>query len=525
MKVSLLTRPGARVANSKSELLQGWKEIAAYVSRDERTVKRWEKQRGLPVRRMPGKGRANVYALAAELDAWLSSAPAIVENDLLADPDVVDEEPAEADPTAIPTLDSRLEAEPTPAPKTSQGPSTVPESNPPFPHAIPLVSSSRLRTGRRVSLRSALAGGLMILTATALFAWFEHRSLQPLGPYAKTGQLGQEPPRAPQAVRHSAVAGVDDLYFRGVYFYEQRTPDSLSHALDCFNQAIALDPQFAPSYAGLADTYNLLREYSLLPADEVFAKAREAAQKAVALDPNLSQGHAALAFADFFGFWKSADAEREFQTAIALDPNASLPHSWYGSMLTHEARYAEAVEQLDIAYRLQPSSAAIASTRALALGLGGHRNEGVDLLQEMINQNQAVSAAHLRLAILSLVQPRDIPRYLDSCRRAAEITHNDSEVTLVAIAEKAYRTAGEKPMWRAILAEEHRRNPATVDWRMAEAEAALGNTDQAFTELDLLAKRHDPTVVGLEMSPIFSPLHNDPRFQKLAVQIGLPPLR
>ena len=83
--------------NAQGPRIDSWKEIAAFFGRDERTVKRWEKDRGLPVRRMPGKGRANVYAVAAELDAWLSSSP-VPETESLAEPDLAFEDLPAADP-------------------------------------------------------------------------------------------------------------------------------------------------------------------------------------------------------------------------------------------------------------------------------------------------------------------------------------------------------------------------------------------------------------------------------------------
>ena len=199
----------------------------------------------------------------------------------------------------------------------------------------------------------------------------------------------------------SQVPGVDDLYLRGIYRYEQRTPDSLGHSLDDFSAAIAKDPNYAPAYAGLANTYNLMREYSVMPESEAYPKAKAADEHALALDPKLPQAHASLGFIDFFWSWDTTAAEREFRTALTLDPSSVLAHHWYGSMLTHEGRYSEAIQQLDLAQRLQPTSAAVLSTRALALGLSGRRGEAVDLLQDAINENPAASSPHEMLVILS----------------------------------------------------------------------------------------------------------------------------
>jgi Tfp pilus assembly protein PilF len=516
------------LSKTKSEILQGWKEIAAYVSRDERTVKRWEKQRGLPVRRMPGSGRANVFAVVAELDGWLSTSPAETEASNLG------EEARETENSACDMAAEAAVEEDAGAPESakvwgrriSDQPSSGQLDSAQLNSGQMNAAPSKARHGRWIT--PIVASALLLLAGGAVMAWrAAHRS----STGAEAGGHGQNSREsagaaagrfAERATYSSPVAGVDELYLRGVYSYEKRTPESLNYALESFKSAIDKDPKYAPAYAGLANTYNLLREYAVMPAGEIFSKARAAAETAIALDPKLAQAHAALGFTLFFGYWQPAEAEREFKTAIALDPNASLPRSWYGSILTHEARYPEALEQLDIAYRLQPSSAAIASTRAVALGLSGHRDEGADLLQEMINQDRDVSSAHLRLAILSLVTPRQIPRYLDASRRRAEMSHSGEDLALFAAAERAYRAHGEAAMWQEIIREERKRHPSGPTWRIADAEAALGENDAAMTDVEELVKERELNMIAIEMNPLFVGLHSDPRFQRVAAGLGLP---
>jgi tetratricopeptide (TPR) repeat protein len=324
----------------------------------------------------------------------------------------------------------------------------------------------------------------------------------------------------------SQVPGVDDLYLKGIYFYEQRTPESLQRSLDDFTGAIARDPNYAPAYAGLSNTYNLLREYSVMPEAQAYAKARAAAEHAVALDPNLAQAHASLGFVDFFWSWDTAGAEREFKTALALDPSSVLAHHWYGSMLTHEGRYGEAIDQLDLAQRLQPTSAAVLSTRALALGLSGHRGEAVDMLQDVINETPGVSSPHAILAILSKVEPRDPARFLDETRKVAQLRHSDELLKVAAEAEPAYRSGGEDAMWKSILSTETRLHPgpSSRTFLMVQAEAALGDKDAAFADLNQLAQRRDPAMIGIVVDPTLAPLRRDRRFDELVASIGLPPI-
>jgi tetratricopeptide (TPR) repeat protein len=524
----------APVSQVRKDILNGWKEIGGYVCRDIRTVERWEKQRGLPVRRVPGTGRATVYALISELDEWLANTK----------PDSTDLATDGLEGDRSFDLVTQLNVSP-PSQRTAIEPVRLSAAQQfadladPEDTAKPEESSPALIELRPIPARSAslrrIAQRRIVLAAMALAALICILAWPLMRSHAKSA-VSSLPARSQYTPDSSAkssdvpyrsqVPGVDDLYLRGIYRYEQRTPDSLQHSLNDFSGAIAKDPNYAPAYAGLANTYNLLREYSIMPDAEAYTKAKAADEHALALDPNLSQAHASLGFIDFFWSWDTAAAEREFRTALTLDPSSVLAHHWYGSMLTHEGRYSEAIEQLNLAQRLQPTSAAVLSTRALALGLSGHRGEAVDLLQDAVNENPAASSPHEILAILSKVQPRDSARFLDETRRVGELRHSPEMLRVTAAGETAYRSGGENAMWAAILAAEEKLHPGASNrtYLMIEAEAALGHNEPAFKDLTLLAQRHDPSLIGIVLDPVLSPLHRDPRFGQLVASMGLPPL-
>jgi hypothetical protein len=480
----------------RKDILNGWKEIASYVGRDIRTVERWEKYRGFPVRRVPGAGRATVYALIPELDKWLEDRKSEVD-----------------------------QAGPIPATEDKPKPEVVVMAAP-YLESQPVPAHDKriwLSMGhRRFIARIAVAAGvsLVCLLGSPLVRSHANPLVKPVKYTFETSEVSSVAPY------RSRIAGVDDLYLRGTYLCEQRTPQSLERAQEAFSSAIAKDPNYAPAYAGLSNTYNLLREYSMMPEAEAYAKAKATAEEAISLDPRLPQAHASLAFVDFFWFWDTAKAEREFRAAIALDPSSVVAHHWYGSMLTHEGRYAEAIEQLNLAQRLEPTSAAVLSTRALALGLSGHRGEAVDLLQDVISQTPGVSSPHAILATLSKVEPRDPALFLDEMRRTAEMRRSDEMLQVAAAAQPAYKSGGESAMWMAILATEDRLHPGDSDrtFLMADAEVALGRNDAAFADLEQLARRHDPTLMGVVVDPTLAPLHKDRRYSQLVASMGLPPV-
>ena len=483
------------MTTAKKDILQGWKDIAAYVSRDVRTVKRWEKQRGLPVRRMPGIGRANVYALIPELDSWLSAGGT-------SEPGT-GTSPADGNPslnTAATTETSHWSTAP-----SSEAPTATPSS------AFGQVS----KPGPSWIIAAA---GVLCLGAIAAFA-FGIRA------HRRDRADAETPPLTAtvSTLKHrSKQPGVDALYLRGIYFYEQRTPASLERALTCFKDAIAKDPSYAPPYAGLAETYNLIREYSMMPEAEAYDKAKAAARQAIALDPNLPEAHAALGFAEFFWDWKPAEAEQEFQTAIALDPNSALVHHWYGSMLTHEGRFSESLVQLELAQHLQPTSTSIISDRAYALGLSGHRDEAIEMLQAVIGDDARSPAPHYILATLSTREPRDLPRYFAEMRRFSILRHDVHGLQMLDELEPAFRKGDATALWHAVLEREHRLHPNDSTFAMVDAEAALGLRDEALRDLEQLAARHDSSLIGMVIDSNLASLRQDPRFIAVVAKTGVP---
>jgi tetratricopeptide (TPR) repeat protein len=336
--------------------------------------------------------------------------------------------------------------------------------------------------------------------------------------------FAEMPTSAFAGANRSMVPGVEDLYLNGVYSYEQRTPSALTVSLQNFNEAIAKDPNYAPAYAGLAITYNLSREYSGMSPAEAYPKAETEAEHAIALDPKLPQAHAALGFVNFFWHWKPESGEAEFKTALSLDPNLVLAHHWYGSQLFHQGRYDEALAQLDVAQHLQPTSAAIVSLRALAFGFNGHRDDAVAKLDGVMKEVPSATSPHNALAALSLVAPRDIPRYLAETRRVAELRHDQQWIQFNNAADRAYRAGGEKAMWAGMIEfDKHRHSDVGVaPYTLAEAHAALGQKEEAIAILEKLVAEHNPITMGLYNDPMFVDLHQDPRFKRLAEDVGCP---
>ena len=168
--------------------------------------------------------------------------------------------------------------------------------------------------------------------------------------------------------------------------------------MDYFSQAILRDPNYAKAYVGLADSYNLLREFASMSDSEAYARAFAAPSKAADLDPNSAEAHATLGFIYFWSKRDPAAASREFERAITLNPNYVDAYHWYGNVLVNLGRSNDGLVYLSRAQELDPASPSIRAAKGVALVTVGRRDEGVSLLKQMEATDLDFSSPHTYLA-------------------------------------------------------------------------------------------------------------------------------
>jgi tetratricopeptide (TPR) repeat protein len=346
--------------------LDTWKEIGAFFGRDERTVKRWESTRGLPVHRVPGAGRANVYAYTDELAEWLSGTKINAENDAEASSEATN---------GIASTELRGESS---AQAIGLARADVNESAGFIDRRVgERRSVNRTLAGRRnplVGRYLAVVAAVVVAALVAVTVVRRVRSDHAVRAGATStanSPGGAGTVSATAARRHIPDPEAEQLYLKGIYYWQKRTPESLNQAVDYFTQAVVRDPQYAEAYVGLANCYNLLREYSRMPPNEAYPRAEAAAKRAIALDDSLSGAHSALGFVDFYWSWDVAGAQREFVRALTLDPNSVNAHYWYGTYLLHLGQYAESLEEIEKAQKLDPNSTSILADKGLVLFYSG----------------------------------------------------------------------------------------------------------------------------------------------------------
>jgi DNA-binding winged helix-turn-helix (wHTH) protein/Tfp pilus assembly protein PilF len=325
--------------------------------------------------------------------------------------------------------------------------------------------------------------------------------------------------------RRPANAEAEDFYLKGRFFWNQRTSDSLTKAVDAFTQAIVHDPTYAPAYVGLADCYNLLREYSVMPASEAYPRALAAAKKAVELDDRSSEAHASLAFASFYGMWDVATGDREFRRAIELDPKNSIAHHWYATYLHSLRRDSEAVSEIERAQALDPDSKSVLADKGWILWRAGRHDEGLALLKQMEAAEPAFVSPHRYLRYVYL-ENGDYPNTLAELKQEALLRHDKSALTVADAAARGFSSGGGRGMLLGELEAEKKLYDQGLFSPVALADTCsrLGNTREALKYLEAAYAKHDEELAQLEATSSFDNLRNDPGFRQLLAKIGLPPL-
>jgi len=168
-------------------------------------------------------------------------------------------------------------------------------------------------------------------------------------------RAGNVPPR-----QGTADLAAYELYQEGLYFFNQHEiPDSYWKAIDRYQKAIQRDPKFALAYAGMADAYAYLAENFAVWPKDVMPKAREAAQKALALDDNLAESHTSVGIVKLDYDWDPDGAQRELRRALDLNPGSGWVHHWYAHSLEAQGKLDDAMKEMRAALDLDPLSVVI----------------------------------------------------------------------------------------------------------------------------------------------------------------------
>jgi len=310
------------------------------------------------------------------------------------------------------------------------------------------------------------------------------------------------------------------LYLKGRKQLNERTQEGFNEAIRFFEEAIRLDPKYAAPYAGLADSYYLMENWSWMRPEVAFPKALEYAVKALELDDSLAEAHVSMATCLINTKRDLKGAEREFRRALELNPSYATGHHWYAlGLLQLEGRWDEAVREITEAANLDPLSQIIALNTAKILFWAGRREEAMAQFRRAVelNPDNAFTRAEFGMAIVYMSR---IDEGIAEIQEAMRISPEASVPRLrlaLAYGLANRRTEAESLLREAEEASRHRYVPSMI---ISMIYAVLGEKDRAFDSLNRAVRRGESTVDVLT-EPVFDDLRTDPRFHEILEKIGL----
>jgi serine/threonine protein kinase/TolB-like protein/Tfp pilus assembly protein PilF len=308
------------------------------------------------------------------------------------------------------------------------------------------------------------------------------------------------------------------LYLRGRFFWNQRTPDGVKKGLEYFEQAIQKDPHYALAYAGVADSYAVGGgSYLNLTDKESRPKAREAALKALELDDSLAEAHTNLADTYLYFDWDFAKSDEEFRKAIALNPNYPTAHQWYAECLYSTGRFDEAIAEAKRALELDPNSVAINGELGDAYFFARKYDLAVEQYKKTL-QMDAFDRASFNLGwayALKEMYPEAVAVWQTALRKSGD------EEAAAAMGE-AFRTSGFRGALKSRLDHLLRTAGPRAIFGEAMLYSQLGQTNEALASLEKAYAAKSGGMVYIKSSPIFDPIRSDPRFQDLLRRMNFP---
>ena len=306
-----------------------------------------------------------------------------------------------------------------------------------------------------------------------------------------------------------------EAYLKGRYFWNKRTGEGFEKAGEYFRQAIAIDPNYAQAYAGLGDVYQFTA-YDAVSRTPLYAKAREAARKALTLDEMLAEPHASLGLLAMNFDWDWATAEKEFRRAIELNPNYPTAHHWYAEFLAAVGRFDESLAQIHRARELDPLSLVINADMGKLLYYSRRYDDALKQLEETVKMDAGFPQAHIWLGSLYST----IGRYGDAIAAFQKVRENSWALGWLAY---VYGISGQRNEAEKILAELERiAAEGPIDPHiMLCVYLGLGDKDKAFAALEQEYEVRSLGMTSLKVNPWYDGLRSDPRFTDLLGRMNL----
>ena len=311
------------------------------------------------------------------------------------------------------------------------------------------------------------------------------------------------------------------LYLKGRNAWNKRTADEMQEAIEFFNKAIAINPNYAEAYSGLADCYNMLVVYGSLQPKEGFPKAKDAAMKALEIDENQAEAHSSLAFIKFRWDWDRAETEREFQTAIKMKPGYAPAHQWYSSYLVAVERFDEAIAEAKRTQELEPFSFVASSHLGWIYYLAGKNDEAIEQCKKILelDPNSFPARRYLGLAYEAKGM------YTEAINEFQTGVKLSGSPLMLALLGHAYAASGKRTEAQRVLKdlEQLQSQRYVSPYTVAAIYVGLNDQEQAFNWLEKAVAERDIWLMNLKVDPVFAKLRTNRKFTDLLARIRLRP--
>jgi len=312
-----------------------------------------------------------------------------------------------------------------------------------------------------------------------------------------------------------------NLYLKGRYFWNKRYEGGLQRGIEFFSQAIQLDPAYAPAYAGLADSYNIIGFYNFQPPAQVCPQAKALARKALEFDSQLVEAQTALGWSLTFYDWDFVGAERQLRRALELNPNYATACHYYALLLVALRRFDEGIALIRRALEIDPLTLIFNATLGGLLYFARRHDESLEQHRKTLDMDPGFPLTHAYMAG-PLIQRGKADQAVLACRKAHELSGESTYASSMLAYSLA--AAGEPLEARRILDElvELSRTRYVSAYHLALPYGGLGDADNAILWLEKAYDERDNWMVWLSVHPAFDPVRSDSRFVDLVRRVGLP---
>jgi DNA-binding winged helix-turn-helix (wHTH) protein/TolB-like protein/Tfp pilus assembly protein PilF len=321
------------------------------------------------------------------------------------------------------------------------------------------------------------------------------------------------------AKRYTDNAEAYQAYLRGRFYWSKWNKASLEKAIESFEEALAIDKEYALAYAGISDSYGILGYLNFLSPRDAYPKSKEAALKALELDNTIGEAHSALAQTKLFYELDFAAAEKEMRRSVELSPNYANAHGLYGTYLSAMGRFNEALAERKRAFEIDPITPFTVNAVGWAYYYERKYDEAIKWYKKALelDPNFAVSRASLADVYY---QKGMYTEAIDEYLKNKTLVGRSEEIESL---RQAFLSSGVKGYWQKSLElEEERMKKGTRNFfAKARIYTELGNRDSAIDQLEKAFEERNSQVIFLKVAPHYASLRSEKRFQDLLERIGL----